>query len=125
MTFVQLTTTGGIATGFFVCYGTVKIPSSLSWRLPFIIQTISALGLAVGCLFLPYSPRWLVSRGRRGEAELVLDRLVGTEDTIERKELLAVPSTGDPSFLAIFRKDVRRRTFLGAFLFVLLQNEPL
>lgn len=104
---VQLMTTGAIAAGFFCCYATVNIPSSYSWRLPFIVQTITASSIAVATPFLPYSPRWLVSKGRRSEAEEVLDSVLGVETrgSEERLEMFAAgPAAGKSSFWAIFEK---------------------
>lgn len=145
---VQLMTTGAIAFGFFCCYGSVNIPSSISWRLPFIIQTITATSIAATTPFLPYSPRWLVSKGRRNEAEEVLDSVLGveTKGSEERLEMFAIgPAGGKSSFWAIFEKGrfppihnmprfkttrayvhfpipgVRGRTALGAFLNVFQQ----
>ncbi len=55
---VQLLTTFGIPAGYFICYGSVNIESSYSWRLPFILQAVLAVALACTCRFLPSSPRW-------------------------------------------------------------------
>ncbi|KZP33388.1 MFS transporter [Athelia psychrophila] len=118
----QLFTCGAIASGFFVCYGSIKIQSSLSWRLPFAISTAIALLVALMVPFLPYSPRWLVTHGRGEEAQRVLDLVTGPEDEEERMELLAVPPSGEKAgWLDIFDKGVRGRTILGAFLNILQQ----
>ncbi|KZP11841.1 putative transporter [Athelia psychrophila] len=118
----QLFTTGAVALGFFVCYGSVQIKSSLAWRLPFAISTFVALLVAVTVPFLPFSPRWLITHGRSEEAQQVLNLLTGPEDEDERRELMAVPPSNDKAgWLDIFDKGVRGRTLLGAFLNVLQQ----
>ncbi|KIY51575.1 general substrate transporter [Fistulina hepatica ATCC 64428] len=61
--------------GYFVCYGALNIPGSMSWRLPWMIQTLSCLVLCTGVRLLPHSPRWLLHVGRRAEAEVALMRL--------------------------------------------------
>ncbi|GAA5824415.1 hypothetical protein JCM5353_005029 [Sporobolomyces roseus] len=120
MLLCQLNISSAIALGFFCCYGSVKIDSSLSWRLPFAIATAISLFVTFSVPFLPFSPRWLVLVGRREEAERVLDILVGDSNPAERKEMLNAgpPPVGSKraAFLSIWAKDVRRRTFLGIFL---------
>ncbi|KAK7207551.1 putative MFS sugar transporter [Myxozyma melibiosi] len=49
--------------------------SSAAWRVPFGLQLLPALVLGVGMLFMPYSPRWLVMRGRDAEAREALCRI--------------------------------------------------
>ena len=46
-----------------------------SWRLPFLLQMIPGFVLGAGILFLPFSPRWLVSKGRNQEAYTSLSKL--------------------------------------------------
>jgi DNA-directed RNA polymerase III subunit RPC2 len=128
--------------GFFACYGTANMGSSLSWRLPFTILACLSLAFSVSSfLWLVPSPRWLTLRGRGAEAPAAWDKLgVGhaerekaeikqsTElrDTSESTEAInqqdiAAPtsSEGRPvknSFLGVFKSDVRTRTSLAVFL---------
>jgi MFS family permease len=111
--------TAAIAAGFFICYGSTKIGSSLSWRLPFAINALASLLLAVLAPMCPYSPRWLMSKGRRDEAAAVLEWLAGDANEAEKRELLAVPPRVESkraAFLDIWKKDVRGRTTLGVML---------
>ncbi|KAJ4206986.1 hypothetical protein FSOLCH5_004979 [Fusarium solani] len=52
-------------------FGTFKISSTWSWRIPSLLQgAIPAIQLA-GLFFVPESPRWLASRGRKEEARQI------------------------------------------------------
>ena len=50
-----------------------------AWRLPFLLQMIPGLILGIGILFLPFSPRWLVSKSRNIEASKALSKLRGLD----------------------------------------------
>ncbi|KAJ5217071.1 hypothetical protein N7468_010079 [Penicillium chermesinum] len=53
---------------------TLPLASSWSWRLPCLLQMLYPISILLGLLVMPESPRWLVSRGRTGEARSVLTR---------------------------------------------------
>lgn len=59
---------------FWIGYGSNYIggggdhQSDLAWRLPSIIQGIPATCLALGIWWLPFSPRWLIKKGRDEKA---------------------------------------------------------
>lgn len=58
----------GICIAYWITYGTQYIDSEWAWRCPFLLQMIPSTVLGVGILFLPFSPRWLASKGRDDEA---------------------------------------------------------
>ena len=96
---VQLLITVGLCLGFFTCYGTVEMPSSLSWRLPLALQSGIALILAFASQFyLPPSPRWLAYKGRREEAAQAWDRL-GVSNAEREKDLLR-DATPNPDIMS-------------------------
>lgn len=67
------------------------VPSSMSWRIPLGIQIIPGIILALGCFFLPPSPRLLVLHGRYDEALTSLARLrLRTPQEAESDPLLHV-----------------------------------
>lgn len=49
-------------------YGTFKIQSSWSWRLPSLLQVVPSLIQLILSFFAPESPRWLVYQDRTDEA---------------------------------------------------------
>jgi len=90
--FVMITI--GIVLGYFMCYGTIHLNDTLAWRIPFIWQTGVATVLAIGSLFLPHSPRWLLHVHRRDEAMVVLEKMgMGSAAEREKEELLAIRET--------------------------------
>lgn len=122
----QLMAACGICAGYFTCYGTIHVESSLSWRTPFIIQAVLGSILAMSCLYLPTSPRWLLLHHRREEALAALERLDIPQAEAEKDILRPVApgphrklSAGD--FLTIFHKQYRGQTMLGLFILGMIQ----
>lgn len=71
----ELSIVTGIVIAFYITYGTRHIPGEWSWRLPFLIQMLPAIGLGIGVPFLPYTPRWLCQKGRDEQALKTLSKL--------------------------------------------------
>lgn len=129
----QLLVTLGIMTGYFTCYGSSGIRSSLSWRTPFILlASLSMILSTASVFFLPPSPRWLTQRGRQAEAEEAWDKLCVGRAEREKAELESdfpelSASTERPrqsitqKLLDIFSKDVRARTVLVVFMMAMQQ----
>ncbi|KAA8569810.1 hypothetical protein MFRU_064g00180 [Monilinia fructicola] len=119
----QFIVTSGILVGYFMCYGSVSIESSLSWRLPFAVQAIIAFVFTASTmLFLPHSPRWLAARGRFEEAERVWVSLGVSDDEREKVDEevddteKADQEVKTKDLFAIFAPDAWKRTVLGLFL---------
>ena len=142
-TLVQVFITIGLCVGYFTCYGTVRLPSSLSWRLPLALQSGIALFLgATSFFYLPHSPRWLAYKGRREEASLAWDKL-GVSNAEREKDLLQNPASmvdaaARPavapkvdllnrirdnlvSSVSVFRKNTRKPMYLGVFMMSMQQ----
>ncbi|KAF8584667.1 general substrate transporter [Ramaria rubella] len=49
-------------------YGTFRIPSSWSWRIPSALQGLPSVLQLLLIWFVPESPRWLISKGREQRA---------------------------------------------------------
>jgi hypothetical protein len=56
------------------------ITSDLSWRVPLLMQSVIGAVLAIGTLFLPESPRWLIDTEQDEEGMGVLADLHGDGD---------------------------------------------
>ena len=125
----QLLVTAGTCLGYFTCYGSVRIESSISWRLPFIIQAIGGVLLLIFCCVVPGSPRWMVLHGCRDGAIRALKRLDVSTHEAEKdilgpaeQELRSKPTTsGLQGFLIIFNRQHLRRTMLGLFILGMVQ----
>ncbi|KAL1993482.1 hypothetical protein VTN49DRAFT_3431 [Thermomyces lanuginosus] len=74
----------GIVIAYYITYGTRYMPSDWSWRLPFFLQMLPGFVLIAGVYLLPFSPRWLVFRGREPEALESLCRLRRLPETDAR-----------------------------------------
>lgn len=124
----QLLIAVGICLGYFTCYGTVRMGSSLAWRIPFIIMAIAGTVMFTSCFFLPPSPRWLVLRNRREEAIRAISRL-GIQEAEAEKDILRLREEDVAkaqtaffhSLQAIFAKPNRSRTILALFILGMVQ----
>ncbi|KAF7810903.1 polyol transporter 5-like [Senna tora] len=82
--FPEVFINGGILLGYISNYAFSKLPLRIGWRLMLGIGAVPSVILGVGVLAMPESPRWLVMRGRLGEAKQVLNK---TSDSKEEARL--------------------------------------
>jgi len=71
----------GTLIAYWIDYGASFGPDDLSWRFPIAFQVIFALIIFIPMIFLPESPRWLLSHGRVADADKVISALRGYEIT--------------------------------------------
>jgi hypothetical protein len=70
------------------------VEGSASWRIPLGVQLVPGIVLAIGCIFLPPSPRLLVAQGRNDEALQTLAKLrLRSEHEVQDDPLLQVRSS--------------------------------
>ncbi|PKU71307.1 polyol transporter 5 [Dendrobium catenatum] len=69
----------------------------IGWRLMLGVGAVPAVCLALGVLFMPESPRWLVLQGRLSDAAHVLDRLSATPEEAHLRLSEMKSSAGIPS----------------------------
>ncbi|KAH9238593.1 hypothetical protein K456DRAFT_1827817 [Colletotrichum gloeosporioides 23] len=119
-----------VAWGFFVALwtgvGEGKWHNSNQWRLGFAIQSMPALILGIGVLFLSESPRWLCLKGRNEEAEKAFRNYHynGSNDNWFRAEFTVIQvniaeelqTQGRLSWADLFKTPAfRKRLFVGSF----------
>ncbi|MDO1528397.1 sugar porter family MFS transporter [Fulvimonas sp. R45] len=117
----QLMITLGILLAFLA---DTALSASGNWRWMLGVIAIPGALFLLGLFPLPESPRWLVMRGRRAEAEVVLCRLRGdaaqaSREAGEIKAQLRTPQRGWHLFLE--NRDFRRSVGLGVLLQVMQQ----
>ncbi|PGH03418.1 hypothetical protein AJ79_07384 [Helicocarpus griseus UAMH5409] len=54
--------------------------SSFAWRFPLAFQAVPAILLLIGSPWIPFSPRWLLEKGRDDEAHNIIVRLHQTKE---------------------------------------------
>ncbi|PRQ47178.1 putative major facilitator, sugar transporter, major facilitator superfamily [Rosa chinensis] len=87
-TLPQFTGSGGMFLSYCMVFG-MSLMDTPKWRLMLGVLSIPSLAyFALTILYLPESPRWLVSKGRILEAKQVLQRLNGREDVSGELALL-------------------------------------
>ena len=121
----QFLTTLGVCVGYFSCYSTSGLPSSLAWRLPYIVQVLVSTFLSLVCLTLPESPRWLLLKGRGQEAQRALELLDFDMDEA-RRDFLNSPQEQPSlptwqSFTLLLGPAYRQRTLLSLFILSVTQ----
>ncbi|SHL93199.1 MFS transporter, sugar porter (SP) family [Streptomyces yunnanensis] len=118
-----------VTVGIFVAYVTdYLLADSGAWRWMIGLGVVPAAVLALGILTQPESPRWLVGKGRGGQAREVLTRLRGDAASaaeelaeIERTER-AEREAGEPLSLRRLLSPQLRRVFTVGMLLVFFQN---
>ncbi|KAK3312743.1 MFS sugar transporter-like protein [Apodospora peruviana] len=103
---------GLVAAG--VTFGTASMESTWAWRLPSLMQAVFSFACLLILPFIPESPRWLVSRGRREEALTSLAAANARGDETDEAVLLQFREICDT--LAFESQDEARLRNLGQIL---------
>jgi MFS family permease len=103
------------ATGSIVLLDPAVLPPDFGWRVAFLIGAVLGLVIFLMRLWLPESPRWLMTHGRIAEAKAALD------DIETRFRARGHVLAGGP--LAVIRLRMRRSTSLREVARTLFRNE--
>ncbi|KAL3619275.1 Polyol transporter 5 [Castilleja foliolosa] len=100
----------GVLLGYLSNFAFSGLSLHLGWRLMLGVGAVPAIFMALGVIFMPESPRWLVMQGRLGDAKRVLER---TSDSMEEadvrladiKEAAGIPQDCHDEIVQIAKKD--------------------
>jgi SP family arabinose:H+ symporter-like MFS transporter len=89
------------------------------WRGMLGVETLPAMLFFVACVIIAESPRWLAEKGRRLEAQAVLERINGPEVAAnELREITATVAEESGSLTELWKPGLRRVLFMALFLAV-------
>ncbi|KAI1089900.1 general substrate transporter [Rostrohypoxylon terebratum] len=124
----------GFAIANWIGYGGSYASGNAQWRITLSMQIPAAVSLAVGILFVPFSPRWLIQQDRHEEAKRVLVRLHDAEDGYDmvnqemiqiREQINLEKMQNDSSWFSaitqLFSRQYIRRTVTASFILSMTQ----
>jgi sugar porter (SP) family MFS transporter len=120
VSFNQLMVTLGILVAYIVDWGFAPLPNN--WRWMFAVAAIPGAALAIGMFFMPFSPRWLVQKGREDDAREILEKYRFEEDDVDG-EIQEIKDVSEHEFTLrqLIGKAVRRTMIVGVALAVFQQ----
>lgn len=108
VTLNQLAIVLGAIGSYAVCYSLSLSGGPDIWRWMFALECVPVLVSAVGLIFVPESPRWLVQKNRKTEALAVLAQIDGEENAqVEMREISDSVSGKTCTFSELFRRGIR------------------
>jgi MFS family permease len=121
----QWAITWGILIMFYISYGCSFMDGEKAFRVPWGLQMLPAVILAIGLVFLPESPRWLARHDRWEETQAVLTLVHGKGDPnspfvkLEMDEIRQAIEIerqhADVTWLELFKPDMINRLHIGVF----------
>lgn len=121
VTLNQLAIVVGIL-GAFISNYTLALYAHNSWRWMFGIGAVPALALCLSLLWIPESPRWLLQRGRQGQARGVLERLLPEEEVEPAAaEITAALAEESGTYRELLSRSLRKPLMLTIMLAIIQQ----
>ena len=120
VSFNQLMITTGILLAYIADWGFAGF--SNNWRWMFGVAAVPGAALAIGMYFMPFSPRWLVEKGREDDAREVLGRYRDDEHEVD-DEIAEIKDVAEKEFSLreLLAKGVRRMLIVGVALAIFQQ----
>ncbi|HZR94091.1 MAG TPA: sugar porter family MFS transporter [Gaiellaceae bacterium] len=120
VSFNQLMVTLGILVAYIVDWGFAGF--SNNWRWMFALAVVPGAALAIGMYFMPFSPRWLVQKGREDDARAILERYRFEEDDIDGEiDEIKDVTREEVSLRQLVSKGLRRMMIVGVALAIFQQ----
>lgn len=124
--FPEVFINSGILLGYISNYAFSHLRQSLGWRFMLGVGAIPSVFLGVGVLAMPESPRWLVMRGRLGDAKEVLEKTCDSPEEArlrlaDIKRAAGIPEECDDDVVAVPKKN---RDNKGAWRELFLRPKP-
>jgi sugar porter (SP) family MFS transporter len=117
----QLAIVVGIMVAYIVSWGLAGVGNS-SWRWMLAVAALPALAFFVGLLFIPESPRWLISRNRRDEGRHILQRIYGPEQADLQVTLVEQAARAEQgTWREVFSRPMMRPLIVACGLAILCQ----
>ena len=111
VTFNQLMLTTGILVAYIADWALKDVAGNWRWMVG--LAVVPGLALAIGMMFVPASPRWLVERGRDEDARRVLQRLHGRDDVSVELGEIEQAATSHGRHRALLSPAVRPMLVIG------------
>ena len=117
----QLAIVVGILIAYVVSWGLANLGET-SWRWMLAVAAIPAVAFFIGLLFIPESPRWLISNHRRDDGKRVLSRIYGPEQAEHQALLVEQAAAGEQgTWREVFAPSMRRPLIVAIGLAILCQ----
>ncbi|KAL2554060.1 Polyol transporter 5 [Forsythia ovata] len=95
--FPEVFITFGILLGYIFNYALSSLPPHINWRLMLGLAAFPAVAIALGVLYMPESPRWLVMKGKIDEAKRVLRKTSENEEEADLRLQEITKASSDES----------------------------